>query len=113
MPPGRGSSVASTPFHRIICSGSTKYLKITSGGASIRTSRSTGIRSSLTATVASSSSFGELDAVIGLGSRLQTRQALTPEVVEELAQLGETFRADSVQAPGAIAAFVEQPGVLE
>ncbi len=51
--------------------------------------------------------------MIGFGGRLQAREALTPEVVEELAQLGETLRADAVQPPGAVASFVEQPGVLE
>src|SRR4030095_7089633 len=112
MPPRRGSSVASTPFHRIICSGSTKNLKITSGGASIRTSRSTGTRSSLTAT-ATSSSLGALDAMSVLGRRLQARQPLAPEVVEELAQFREALRADAVQAAGAVASLVEQPGVLE
>jgi hypothetical protein len=51
--------------------------------------------------------------MIGLGGRLQPRQSLTPEVVEELAQLGETFRSDPVQAPGAVAAFVDQPGAFQ
>ena len=93
-------------------SGSTKNLKITSGGASILTSRSTGIDSSLTATTPPST-LDTLPAVVGFGRRLESRQSLAPELVEELAQLGETFGADAVQAPGAVAALIEQSGVLE
>ena len=39
-PPGRGSSHAIRPFHRTYFSGSTKNSNTTSGGASMRTSRS-------------------------------------------------------------------------
>src|SRR5215467_6098247 len=109
MPPGRGSRVASTPVHRIICSGSTKNLNTTSGGASIRTSRSTGRRSLSTATPAPCGR----SPMVRLGRRLEAREPFAPEVVEEGAQLGEPLRTDSIQAPRAIPTLGEEARVLQ
>src|SRR5262249_40170079 len=112
IPPGRGSRSASTPIQRTMCSGSTKNLKMTSGGASMRISRSTGSCSSWTAT-ATSSTLGAPDTIVRFGRGLQPREALAPELVEIPTELVETLGTNPVQAAGPVPALVEHPRVLE
>jgi hypothetical protein len=59
--------------------------------------------------VISSSSFASL----GFGSGFEAGEARIPHLVQEIAQLSQSLRARTVEPPHAIAALVDEPGILE
>src|SRR5688572_9073388 len=105
MPPGRGSSAASVPFHWIIFTGSTKKPNTVSGLASIRTSRST-------ASVCSGA-FTIQPPLLFLGRRRKAKEGVVPELLEERLELCQAFRARLVEVTCADAPLVDQAGGLQ
>src|ERR1700681_2597740 len=103
MPPGRGSSLWSIPFHRRILSGSVKYGNTASGGARIRISCSM--------TSSPSGTFACLHLL--LHSLLEAVQSGCPELLEVVAQFGQAFGPGPVDDPGGVTPALEQAGVDE
>jgi len=60
-----------------------------------------------------SSTRGPTGTIVRLGRRLETRQALSPELVEIPAELVEPLAADPIQATRTVPALVEQSRFLE
>jgi len=60
-----------------------------------------------------SSTRGPTGTIVRLGRRLETRQALCPELVEIPAELVEPLAADPIQATRTVPALVEQSRFLE
>src|SRR5687768_1258835 len=106
MPPGRGSSSESRPIHWTSLSGSVKKSKIVSGLASTLTSISTAAAVSALATLVSPLLFE-------LGGELQPREAVGPELAEEVLEVGHALGAGAVEPAGALAPLAEEAGVLE
>src|SRR2546423_7564787 len=105
-PPGRGSSVASVPIHMHIRSGSVKYGKIVSGLAATRTV------CSMTSVPLGSTGMAA-GALLLLGEFLEPLQPRREHVGQETVQVVEALGADAEQAARAVAALVDQPGLLE
>src|SRR5712691_1340960 len=98
------SKVPLRPIQRSAFSGSTRNCQTVSGLAAISSSRSITSRSAVVSMVLLLLSFGF--AFKGL-------EPLVPELVEECLQVGEPFRAHAVEAPGAVASFAHEPGLLQ
>src|SRR4029079_17869746 len=103
-PPGFGSNCsASRPFQRASFSGSTRNSHTVSGEASIEISR--------WKTICSVALILLPLLVFCLAfERLEPR---VPELLQELAQLGEALGSSAVEPPGAVASFVHEPGLLQ
>src|SRR4051794_1152297 len=96
-PPGRGSSVASTPIHWTIFAGSVKYAKTVSGRALTRTSCSmTSVSAGIDPTA---------PPLVVLGGLLEPLQPGREDIAEKAVQVGKAFGADPIQAPGSIPAL--------
>src|SRR5438046_6958862 len=91
FPPGRGSSHAWLPNQRASFSGSTRNSQTVSGLASIASSRST-VVSVVVSTL----------LLLLFCLALECAEALVPELLQELLQLGEPFRAGPVEPPCAV-----------
>jgi hypothetical protein len=52
-------------------------------------------------------------ALIPFDGVLEAHQPVAPQLVEELAHLGETIRIELVEAPRAVTPFRDEPGLLE
>src|SRR3954462_4495266 len=105
MPPGRGSNVPLLPIHCTAFAGSVKNSKTVAGSASMRISRSITCVWLVPAST--------LPPLLCLRCALELFEAECPEALEELAQLFESLGADPVEAPGPLAPFGHETGLLE
>src|SRR5919198_432774 len=104
MPPGVGSSSALIPIQRVCFSGSTKNSHTVSGLASIEIVRSTTV-----VLVAASI----LLLLLLLRFAFECFQPHVPELLEELLELGETFRTCPIQASRAVSSLAHEPRLLQ
>src|SRR5262245_34539571 len=95
-PPGRGSSDADSPIHRVALSGSTRNSQTVSGRAAIPISRRTAV-SVLASILLPSLEFGLTP---------ERLEPLVPELLEKLPDRLETLRTCPVEAPRAVAPLV-------
>src|SRR5579871_3595731 len=93
-PPGSASSTAYSPIHRTSASGLVKYSQTRSGGASMCTVAVTGSAS-----------------IISLHNALESLQAVRPELGEEVAHPGQSFRAHGIQPVPALRPDGDKPGI--
>ena len=98
-PPGDASTVASTPFHLTIFSGSVRNGNTASGGASIRISSVDGERSR-----------GHVVPFLGFHLVLQGREATVPERLEIGLELGERIPVRAIQAARAVSPLGDEAG---
>src|SRR3990172_7662775 len=89
MPPGRGSSSAEVPFHRVTFSGSVRNANTVSGRAWIRTSSSP---------TSGRRTCAMPPPLLGLRLRLEDLQALAPHLLQERAHLLEALGPEAVDA---------------
>src|SRR5262249_37041608 len=104
MPPGRGSSMTSEPFHCAMRAGSTKKENTTSGLALMRISRTTGSLALVTIVP---------PALFRLGGEGQAFEPARPELVEEFPQPRQRFRSRLVQATIAVTTLANQARCLQ
>src|ERR1051326_6528609 len=102
IPPGRGSSSARRPIHSGIFSASTMNAKIVSGAASMRISRSTALAVA-----------GIPSPLLVFGCVLEALESIAPELIQERLHFGEHLGPRAVEPSRALAAFDEQPGLLQ
>src|ERR1700686_2995316 len=101
--PAVASNDTSTPFQRLIFSGSVRNSHTVSGLASITSSRVTATCSVVLST---------LFPLLLLRFTFQRLQLVSPERLEERLHLVETFRTHAVQMARSVSSFVHQPGLL-
>src|SRR5437867_3625698 len=104
LPPGRGSSSASLPFHRTYCTGSVRRRKTVSGEAAIVISRSMTLVST---------AMPCPPLLFLLRGGLQRAKAVVPERLESGAELRQGLGARAVEAPRAIAPFCHEARLLQ
>ena len=102
--PAAASNDTSTPFQRLIFSGSVRNSHTVSGLASITSSRVSATRSVVLSTPS---------PLLALSFTLERIQFLVPEALQERLHLIETLRSHAVQTACPVSAFVHEPGLLE
>src|SRR3954451_17202498 len=103
-PPGRTSNSASLPIQRTALSGSVRKPHTVSGLAAIATSRSMAVVSVVVCMLA---------LLLAFRFALEGVEAVVPECVQERPDALEPLGSRPVQALGAVASLVHEPGLLQ